>query len=88
MDLSQLAAHVRNTCRANPKIDEAFSAIYFVIDGGEDLPSPKQLMDSLMNGQSRRYSSDGSGGSGSGETLPPLAPFLYQMSGSGSTSPS
>lgn len=44
VDLSQLAAHVRNTRRSRPDIERAFSEIDFVIDGDEDLPSPEQLL--------------------------------------------
>lgn len=43
VDLSQLAAHVRNECRANIAIQQAFDKIDFVIDGGSELPSPSQL---------------------------------------------
>ncbi|OCT53537.1 putative C6 finger domain protein [Cladophialophora carrionii] len=43
VDLSQLAAHVRNECRANMAIQQAFEKIDFVIDGGPELPSPTQL---------------------------------------------
>lgn len=44
VDLSQLAAHVRNECRANLMIQEAFEAIEFVIDGPKELPSPAKLL--------------------------------------------
>jgi hypothetical protein len=43
VDLSQLAAHVRNECRANMAIQQAFDKIDFIIDGGPELPSPSQL---------------------------------------------
>ena len=44
VDLSQLAAHVRNECRSNMMIQEAFEAIEFVIDGPRELPSPGTLL--------------------------------------------
>lgn len=57
VDLSQLAAHVRNARRASAAIDQAYAAIEFVIDGGpEELPSPYQLLTSIRSGS-------GSGGS-------------------------
>ncbi|OAL32895.1 hypothetical protein AYO20_07686 [Fonsecaea nubica] len=43
VELSQLAAHVRNECRANIAIQQAFEQIDFVIDGGTELPSPAQM---------------------------------------------
>ncbi|KIW73494.1 hypothetical protein PV04_01607 [Phialophora macrospora] len=43
VDLSQLAAHVRNECRANIAIQQAFDKIDFVINGGPELPSPSQM---------------------------------------------
>lgn len=50
MELSQLAAHVRNTRRTNPAIDHAYSLIDFSIDGGEELPSPVQLLSNVNSG--------------------------------------
>lgn len=44
LDLSQVAAHVRNARRADPAIEEAFSQIQFALDGGEELPSPSHLL--------------------------------------------
>ncbi|OAP65279.1 hypothetical protein AYL99_01251 [Fonsecaea erecta] len=52
VELSQLAAHVRNECRANIAIQQAFDQIDFVIDGGTELPSPAQ-MQVLPNDESR-----------------------------------
>jgi hypothetical protein len=46
VDLSQLAAHVRNECRANLAIQQAFDSIRFVIDGPNELPSPAQILGS------------------------------------------
>jgi hypothetical protein len=43
VDLSQLAAHVRNECRTNFAIQQAYDKIEFVINGGPELPSPSQL---------------------------------------------
>lgn len=57
MDLSQLAAHVRNARRANPAIDQAFSQIDFIVDSGpEELPSTNQLLTSLRSGGGSRGS--------------------------------
>lgn len=44
VDLSQLAAHVRNECRATMAIQKAFDDINFLIDGPRELPSPTQLL--------------------------------------------
>ncbi|EXJ95432.1 hypothetical protein A1O1_00553 [Capronia coronata CBS 617.96] len=44
VDLSQLAAHVRNECRANLAIQQVYEQIDFVIDGPRDLPSPDQIL--------------------------------------------
>ena len=44
VDLSQLAAHVRNARRSNPMVEAAFSDINFVIDGSDDLPSATELL--------------------------------------------
>jgi hypothetical protein len=43
-DMSQVAAHVRNTLRMNPHAQEVFNSIDFVIDGSLRLPSPSQLL--------------------------------------------
>jgi len=44
VDLSQLAAHVRNECRSNIAIQQAFDQIDFNIDGPLELPSPTQIL--------------------------------------------
>lgn len=44
VDLSQIAAHVRNTRRADPAIEEAFNQIQYVLDSSEELPSPSMLL--------------------------------------------
>lgn len=44
VDLSQIAAHVRNECRANIEIQHAYDDINFLIDGPRGLPSPTQLL--------------------------------------------
>lgn len=73
VDLSQLAAHVRNARRANPSIDQAFSQIDFVIDEGpEELPSPNQLLTSLRTGPGSR----GSISSVSGGDMQSMSAFL------------
>lgn len=43
VDLSQLAAHVRNECRANVAIQQAFDRIDFTINGHDELPSVDQV---------------------------------------------
>ncbi|KAK5052553.1 hypothetical protein LTR84_002418 [Exophiala bonariae] len=47
VDLSQIAAHVRNECRANIEIQQAYDEINFVIDGPRGLPSPTQLLSEI-----------------------------------------
>jgi hypothetical protein len=42
--LSQLAAHVRNECRSNVAIQQAFDRINFNLDGPLELPSPTQIL--------------------------------------------
>lgn len=44
VSLSQLAAHVRNECRANVAIQQAYDQMDFKIDGPLELPSPTQLL--------------------------------------------
>lgn len=51
VDLSQLAAHVRNARRASPAINSSFADIEFVIDGPEELPSPAQILNTTMPSQ-------------------------------------
>lgn len=72
VDLSQLAAHVRNARRANPTIEVAFSEIEFVIDGPEELPSPIQLLTASTQGSASR----GSVSSASGLDILPTNPYL------------
>ena len=48
MNLSQLAAHVRNAVRSNVDIQSAYDAIDFTIDGGHDLPSPHQILSEMQ----------------------------------------
>lgn len=55
--LSQLAAHLRNECRSNPEIQEAYEAIDFNMDGQENLPSPTQILSSGGQGPSTEGSS-------------------------------
>jgi len=63
VDLSQLAAHVRNECRANLAIQRAYEQIDFVIDGPRELPSPTQILgdmprqDYLAQSQSAEFES-------------------------------
>ncbi|KEF59645.1 uncharacterized protein A1O9_04491, partial [Exophiala aquamarina CBS 119918] len=47
VDLSQVAAHVRNECRANVEIQHAYDEIIFHIDGPLELPSPTQLLSEI-----------------------------------------
>lgn len=49
VDLSQLAAHVRNECRANVSIQQAFENIDFTIDGPLELPSPSQVLGRVIS---------------------------------------
>ncbi|KAL2441076.1 hypothetical protein ABEF95_011675 [Exophiala dermatitidis] len=44
VDLSQLAAHVRNECRANIAIQQVYEQIDFTIDGPRELPSATQVL--------------------------------------------
>lgn len=62
LDLSQLAAHVRNARRANAAIDTSFGGIEFLIDGGDELPSPGQLLNTPMPSQSSSTSTNGLSG--------------------------
>ena len=61
VDLSQLAAHVRNARRANAAIHQAYAAIHFAIDGGpEELPSQNQLLNMRSeSGSTSLVSGDG-----------------------------
>lgn len=52
IDLSSLAAYVRNEVRANLSVEQAFHDIDFNMNtGGLDLPSPSQLLSRLDSGQ-------------------------------------
>lgn len=51
VDLSQLAAYVRNARRMNIAIDSSFADIKFVIDGLEELPSIEQLLSTTVPSQ-------------------------------------
>lgn len=54
IDLSSLAAYVRNEVRASMAVEQAFHEIDFNMDSGLDLPSPSQLlsrMDSIQSTQ-------------------------------------
>lgn len=66
VDLSQIAAHVRNALRADHAIQDAYGAIVFQIDGVPDLPSPTQLLRSQKS-----LGGSGSDGESSGENLSP-----------------
>lgn len=44
VDLSQLAAYVRNECRTNLAIQNAYESINFIIDGGDHLASSTQML--------------------------------------------
>lgn len=43
VDLPQIAAHVRNECRANAIVEKAYNEIDFTIDGPAELPGPTQM---------------------------------------------
>jgi len=47
VDMSQLAAHVRNALRMSPEAREEFNNLDFVIDSPRELPSPTQLLSEL-----------------------------------------
>jgi hypothetical protein len=78
VDMSQLAAHVRNECRANVAIQQAYEAIDFTINGGLSLPSPADLQvlpgsQSLMGEASIGSDSDtGSAINSLASSMPPL----------------
>lgn len=65
VDLSQLAAHVRNARRANPAINSSFADIEFLIDGPEELPPPGQLLNTTMPSQTSSASMNSRMSSGS-----------------------
>lgn len=58
VDLSQIAAHVRNARRADPAIEEAFSQIQYVLDSSEELPSPSILLNASTHLTSSLNSGD------------------------------
>lgn len=60
VDLSQIAAHVRNECRANMEIQRTFEEINFLIDGPRELPSPTQLLSETIKDESFAPASLGS----------------------------
>ena len=47
MNLSQLAAHVRNAVRSSEEKQHEYDKIEYVIDGGSDLPSPGQILNDM-----------------------------------------
>ncbi|MBA7493001.1 hypothetical protein ES702_03556 [subsurface metagenome] len=58
VDLSQIAAHVRNARRADPAIEDAFSQVQFVLDSSEELPSPSILLNATSHMASSLNSGD------------------------------
>jgi hypothetical protein len=52
VDLSQLAAHVRNEYRANIAVQQAYHQIDFTIDGPRKLPSANQMLRQISSGES------------------------------------
>ncbi|EXJ89485.1 hypothetical protein A1O3_02552 [Capronia epimyces CBS 606.96] len=59
VDLSQLAAHVRNECRSNVSIQQAYEQIDFCIDGPLELPSPTQVLGEIApQGDAKSSTSD------------------------------
>jgi hypothetical protein len=58
VDLSQIAAHVRNARRADPAIEDAFSQIQYILDSSEELPSPSMLLNSSNHLSSSLNSGD------------------------------
>ncbi|KAI1610346.1 hypothetical protein EDD37DRAFT_24157 [Exophiala viscosa] len=61
VDLSQLAAHVRNECRSNLAIQQSFDQIEFIIDGPLELPSPTQILSGINTDPPPSTLSRGSG---------------------------
>ena len=49
VNLSQLAAHVRNALRTDKDKQSVFNSIEFTIDHGSELPSPTQILDDMQN---------------------------------------
>jgi hypothetical protein len=47
LKLPQLAAHVRNGCRANGAIQQAYENIDFLIDKTNNLPSPAHILNGM-----------------------------------------
>lgn len=76
VDLSQLAAHVRNARRANPAVDEAFAAIDFVIDGVDELPSPSILLGTLPSQPSTARNSVSEAGENVQSSSTPAKPYI------------
>lgn len=62
VDMSQLAAHVRNGIRSNIDLQRAYESMTFDVDVHPSLPSPDQL---LYVVDSRAFSTETSNGSGS-----------------------
>lgn len=57
IDLSQLAAHVRNELRSNHVAHQAFDQLDFTLDGPPGLPSPTQLLADMSYSSSRESAS-------------------------------
>ena len=85
VDLSQLAAHVRNECRANMAIQQSFDNINFVIDGPDELPSPKQLLSSAPLRDARSHRASISEASAASEEVPALRSDHSTLSSESST---
>jgi hypothetical protein len=58
VDLSQIAAHVRNECRANAAVEKAYNEIDFTINGPAELPGLTQMQ--ALLGVASRTSDAGS----------------------------
>jgi hypothetical protein len=59
--LSQLAAHVRNECRSNVAIQNAYEQINLMIDGPLELPSPSQLLAGMPSQGDNSFESKSNG---------------------------
>jgi len=57
VDLSQVAAHVRNECRANIEIQRAYDELDFHINGPRELPSPTQLLVEIPSNDDTNFDS-------------------------------
>ena len=72
IDLSSLAAYVRNEVRANFAVEHSFHDLDFTLDGTPDLPSPTQLLNRHEQQQVTHHRSESVSGHSSYSTDPSL----------------